>query len=256
MDFIKKAWDQQAIEFKSSHAASWKDIYAMQLEIEVIGKNINPGDVVLDAGCANGYATFKQLDRHPSKIVGVDFSEEMIAQANAEKKKNYPDKNILFQTGDIRDLKFLNEEFDVVYTTRVLINLPNWEEQQTGINECLKLVKKGGRLVISEAFWEPLVKLNALRTVCGLPSLVEHDFNRYLKTEKLINFLTQKKLKFENVEFSSLYYLGTRFVRDLITDLEDKNNYSNTINTLFFDLEKQYSASPGYGIQQAFIIYK
>lgn len=256
MDFIKKAWDQQAVDFKSSHAASWKDLYAINLEIEVIGKNIRKGDVVLDAGCANGYSAFRQLERKPSKIVGIDFSEKMISFANSEKANRYPHENIFFETADIRDLKFPDGQFDVVYTTRVLINLPNWEDQQEGIQQCLRVLKKGGRLIISEAFWEPLVKLNALRTVCGLPSLVEHDFNRYIKKEKLQEFLTREKLAFENIEFSSLYYLGTRFFRDLVTDLEDRDNYQNTINTLFYDLETKYSGKSDFGIQQAFIVHK
>lgn len=256
MDFIKDTWAKQAKTFQTSHAASWKDIYAIDLEINTIGNFIKKGDTVLDVGCANGYSTFKQLKHEPAKIVGVDFVEEMITYANQTKDESYAKENITFAVGDVRDLKFPNNTFDVTYTTRVLINLSTWEEQIKGLQECIRVTKKGGTIVISEAFWEPLMKLNALRVLADLPPLVEHDFNRYLKKEKLIDFLNRNELKFQNIEFSSLYYLGSRFVRECIDDLEDNLDYKNKVNTLFYELEKTYSSSKGFGIQQAFVIHR
>jgi ubiquinone/menaquinone biosynthesis C-methylase UbiE len=256
MDFIKKTWEQQAAQFGTSHSASWKDIFAINLEIETIAPFIKEGDHVLDIGCANGFSTFSQIKRKPAKITGIDYASNMIAYANEAKNTHHPKDNISFEIGDIRKLQFEDNTFDVAYTTRVLINLPNWEEQLQGIQECLRVTKKGGIVIFSEAFWEPLVKLNALRTLCGLTSLTEHDFNRYLKKEKLIDFLSKNNLSFQNIEFSSLYYLGSRFLRDLVDDLEDRNNYSNTINSMFSGLEKKYSSSSGFGIQQAFVVKK
>ncbi len=256
MDFIKKAWTQQATTHGTSHSASWNDIYAMQLEIETIGKFIKKGDRVLDVGCANGYSTFSQLSREPQEIIGVDYVEEMVAYANEERQRNYSQANVSFKVGDIAKLDFQSNSFDVVYTTRVLINLPNWEQQQQGIKECIRVAKPGGIVVLSEAFWEPLVKLNALRTLASLPSLVEHDFNRYLKTKKLVKVLTDEGFNFEIIEFSSIYYLGSRFIRELINGLEDLENYQNKINNQFFELEKLYDNANDFGIQKAFVIYK
>ncbi len=256
MDFIRKTWEQQAADFGTSHSASWKDIYAIHLEIETIGQFIKEGDHVLDIGCANGFSAFKQLKRKPAQITGVDFASQMIAFAKQAKDNEHSTENISFEEGDIRSLRFKDNMFDVAYTTRVLINLPNWTEQEKGLEECLRVTKKGGTIVISEAFWEPLIKLNALRTLCGLSSLTEHDFNRYLKKEKLNIFLTQRNFDFEVIEFSSLYYLGSRFVRDIIVDVEDKDNYKNEINTMFFELEKKHTSLSGFGIQQAYVIKK
>jgi ubiquinone/menaquinone biosynthesis C-methylase UbiE len=256
MDHIKNTWAQQATSYGTSHAASWKDIFAMQLEIDTIGQFIKQGDVVLDVGCANGFSTFNQLKRGPKKITGVDYVDEMITYANEQREREYSDSNISFEVGDIRNLRFSENSFDVVYTTRVLINLPTWEEQQQGISECLRVAKSGGIVVFSEAFWEPLVKLNSLRTLAGLSSLVEHDFNRYLKKSKLNSFLKQLGLKFEVIDFSSLYYLGSRFVRELTEGLEEPENYQNRINSTFYELEKKYSNSKDFGIQQAFVVHK
>jgi ubiquinone/menaquinone biosynthesis C-methylase UbiE len=254
-DFIKEFWDDQARTHGLSHSASWGDNFAINLEIENISKHIKDGDKVLDVGCANGYSTIAQSIRKNIDITGVDFSEPMIEQA-----KKTINKGINFSVGDIRKLPFDSEEFDVTYTTRVLINLPNWEEQLNGIHECLRVTKTGGIIVLSEAFYEPLVLLNAMRQLVQLKPLVEHDFNRYLKKEKLKTFLDDlvenKGIDdFYNVDFSSLYYLGSRFVRELTTEIDKYPGYSNPINEIFHRLEQSFSGG-GFGIQQAYIIRK
>jgi ubiquinone/menaquinone biosynthesis C-methylase UbiE len=254
-NFIKDFWESQAVTFKDSHSASWGDNFAIDLEIENIAKHIKEGDSVLDVGCSNGHATLAMLQKKPSKLHGVDYAENMIVYADENKKKIGNPSNVNFSVGDIKQLEYGDESFDVVYTTRVLINLPNWKEQITGIEECLRVTKKGGLTILSEGFWEPLVLLNSLRTLKQLPPLVEHDFNRYIKKSKLEALLQEKKLKYSVEDFSSIYYLGSRFVRELVTNPSDYPGYSNPINKLFYEIEKQFSGGD-FGIQQAYIVQK
>ena len=254
-NFIKDFWENQAIKFKQSHSASWGDNFAIELEVENIAKYVNKGNSVLDVGCSNGHATLSMLQKQPSKLVGVDYAENMIRFANENKNKIENKDIVHFEVGDILGLKFEDNAFDVVYTTRVLINLPNWQDQIKGINECLRVTKKGGYTILSEAFWEPLILLNSLRALKQLPPLVEHDFNRYLKKEKLEKFLEDNNLKFEVDEFSSIYYLGSRFLRELVTNPSDFPGYSNPVNKIFYEIEKNFSGG-GFGIQQAYIIKK
>jgi ubiquinone/menaquinone biosynthesis C-methylase UbiE len=254
-DHILEFWNQQAMMHGQSHAASWGDNWAISLEVDTIGKYIASGDRVLDVGCANGYSTFHQLARNPASVTGVDFSPEMIQAARIALAQRGDHPNVEFREGDVRSFDFGDESFDVVYTTRVLINLPTWQEQMQGIDECLRVCRKGGTVVLCEAFWEPLVLLNAMRALKSLPSLVEHDFNRYIKQVKLRDFLGRRGLSFELIDFSSIYYLGSRFLRELVTNPEDYPGYSNPINELFFKIEQQYSGG-GFGIQQACVIRK
>lgn len=255
-DFIKDYWEKQAQTFKSSHEASWGDNFMIDLEIEAIGKHFKEGQNVLDVGCANGYSTFRQAATHNiSAITGIDFAESMIREALQRQSELNLDKNIKFAVGDIRDLPFDDNSFDLVYTTRVIINLSNWNEQVKAINECIRVTKPGGAIVFSEAFWEPLVLLNSIRALKQLPSLIEHDFNRYLKKQKLDEYLQQRKITFEVDEFSSVYYLGTRFIRDLVTDISSYPGFTNPVNKIFYEIEKQFSGG-GFGIQQAYILTK
>jgi SAM-dependent methyltransferase len=255
-DHILAYWESQGVEHNDSHWASWGDNWAIDLEVETIGKHLKDGDHVLDVGCANGFSSLKQFEKHRlASVTGVDFAASMIAAANRTKAKLGLDDKVSFAEGDVRSLAFADSSFDAVYTTRVLINLPTWEEQQQGIRECLRVTKPGGKVILSEGFWEPLMLLNALRALTQLPPLVEHDFNRYLKRSSLEAFLAERGLEWQVEDFSSVYYLGSRLVRELVTDPSAYPGYTNPINKIFYELEKQFSGG-GMGIQQAFVIRK
>jgi ubiquinone/menaquinone biosynthesis C-methylase UbiE len=255
-DFIRDYWEGQARRYGTSHEASWGDSFAIALEVETISGHLADGDAVLDVGCGNGHSALRQLERHRlKKLVGIDFASAMIGAAREAKKAGGLDDRVEFRQGDIRNLEFPDAAFDVVYTTRVLINLPTWEEQVKGVSECLRVARAGGKVILLEAFWEPLALLNALRALVKLPPLVEHDFNRYIKKQKLEELLATLKLEFSVEEFSSVYYLGSRFLRELVTDPAAWPGYSNPINRIFYDIEREYSGG-GFGIQQAYVIRK
>jgi ubiquinone/menaquinone biosynthesis C-methylase UbiE len=255
-DFIHEYWEGRAENHGPSHEASWGDSFMIALEIDTVSKHLADGQTVLEAGCANGHAAFEQFARRKlKKLVGVDYSGKMIAAAHAVKAERKLDDRIEFREGDIRCLPFPDASFDVVYTTRVLINLPTWEQQVTGINECLRVTRPGGKVLLLEAFWEPLVMLNALRALRQLPPLVEHDFNRYLKKQRLEELLNTLRLEFSAEEFSSVYYLGSRFLRELVTDPSAYPGYTNPINKAFYEIEREFSGG-GFGVQQAYILRK
>ena len=228
MDFIKQHWDNVA-------GRSWNDVYMMDLEYREISKLITTSDTVLDVGCGDGSLLSKIS---ALRRAGIDFSEKMIAMARKH-------KDIDFFVGDARNMAFKNSSFDVVYTVRCLINLPTWGDQMQAIKECLRVARK--RVILAEAFYEPMQRLNALRQVSGLRPLEEHDYNRYLKEYKLKNFLTAK---YYTVKYSSVYYLGTRFLREIICDYE---SYTSPINKMFFELSKELRGGD-FGIQKIYVI--
>jgi len=249
---ILNHWDNQAEKHGKSSNASWGDENAIKLEIALISSQITDGDSVLDIGCANGFSIAMQKKLKPKITVsGIDFSKKMIDQALNSGCDG------CFDVGDAREIYYCDNTFDVVYTTRVLINLPTWEEQKQGINECIRVCKPGGKIILLEAFWEPLMRLNAIRSVAGLKPLVEHDFNRYIKKEKLGNFLSEKDgiASCTCYDHSSTYYLGTRFIRDLVNRSEKYSGYSDPINDEFYGLQQKYPTD-GFGVQQAYIIRK
>jgi len=256
MNFIKERWDDSAARWGEAHSASWGDLFAIRLEIAAVGGHLRDGERVLDAGCGNGFALFEQCKSHRfATATGIDFSEGMIGAAESRLRREPASCPIAFQLGDLRALPVPDGAFDAVYTTRALINLPTWQDQQAAIAECLRATRPGGRVLLSEAFWEPLVKLNALRAVVGLSPLVEHDFNRYLKRSALEEFLVAQGLRWTCEHFSSVYYLGTRLLREMIETEPRPTEYQSDFNREFYRLEEFYSGGD-VGIQQLYVLHK
>ena len=253
-DPIKDHWERQGNLFPDSHQASWGDEFCISLEINEVKKHLVRGETLLDIGCANGLSTMKYLEAGVSHSTGVDFSENMISAAKRNCKAQGLDHLLSFHVGDIRNLDFESGAFGTTNITRVLINLPTWEEQVAGLDESLRVTKSGGVLILSEGFYEPLVRLNGLRSFLGLQPLREHEFNYYLSTNKLETYLRNKGLSFSCKTFSSTYYLGTRVIRDLILEKEQVSDFKNSFNEVFLELQKRYTIDADLGIQKLYIV--
>jgi len=94
------------------------------------------GERILDLGCGTGTLT-AEITGRGAEVLGVDRSEEMIAQA----RKKFP--TLRFEALDARNLRF-NREFDAVFSNAVLHWIPEAEQVIAGVAQALK---SGGRFV-------------------------------------------------------------------------------------------------------------
>ena len=111
----------------------------------------------------------------------------------------------------------------------------------------LRQLERGLRNIVGVDYSEKMIE-SALAE-----AEVERDFNRYLKKSQLEDYLSSRELNFEIVPFSSVYYLGSRLLRELVTDASRYPGYTNPINEIFYGIEQDYSGGD-LGIQQAFVI--
>lgn len=259
MDSILSYWEEQAAKHCSSSHASWADDYMVDLERSFLSKfitNLSPANV-LDCGTSNGHSLFWLAERFSSiDFEAFDYSSKMISQAKFALENSSCANISRLSLQDIKSTDYPSNSFDFVYTTRVLINLPTWQEQILGIKECFRLVKPGGSLLLMEAFWEPLCKLNSFRTLGGLAPLEEHDFNRYLKHSNLSGLLVEMGAKYSTHDFSSTYYFLTRFVRELINANKLDSGYKSNFNYNAKELHMLLEPSQSLGVQQAYLINK
>lgn len=109
---------------------------------------INKGDVVIDLGSGAGNDCF--VARHETgaegKVIGIDFTPEMIAKArnNAEKLGYH---NVEFRQGDIEEMPVNDAIADVVVSNCVLNLVPN---KTAVIAEIFRVLKPGGHFSISD----------------------------------------------------------------------------------------------------------
>ena len=105
----------------------------------VEGQSLPPGRA-LDLGCGTGTNCI-YLARHGWEVVGVDFSVLAICQARRKARRAGVDCQ--FYRGDVTDLAFLADPFDLALDIGCLHSLPpeDWERYAA---EVARLVRPGG----------------------------------------------------------------------------------------------------------------
>jgi ubiquinone/menaquinone biosynthesis C-methylase UbiE len=258
LEQIREFWEKQASEHGESRAASWSDSYVMEMEIREILNYLQDGDRVLDAGCANGYSTVQFASQKAVHITGVDYVEQMIHHAKERVKRvqEVLAGSIEFRVADITKLEDHPNTYDKVIVIRVIINLGEWETQLNGINECVRVLKPGGLLLLSEATLQGWNQMNRFRREWNLPDIPMPVFNHYLDQERVIAELASQAQLVQLSNFSSTYFVGTRVLKPLLIQALglpiDVANPQMEWNRFFSHLP----AWGDYGTQKLFIFRK
>jgi tocopherol O-methyltransferase len=117
----------------------------MMMEISGISGN----DKVLDAGCGVGGAAFYINRMKNSEVTGISLSKKQVDFANGiAVNKNIADK-VNFRVMDFTQTYFSDESFDVVWACESVCQAA---DKDAFIEESYRLLKKGGRLIISDFF--------------------------------------------------------------------------------------------------------
>jgi len=192
--------------------AGTRDVTAKQLEMEVIAARVRDGMRVLEIGCGNGITALEIARRHDVCITAVDFAPEMIKAAQALAESQELKGNVQFAVKDVRELQDHGASYDLVYTERVLINLPDWPAQSQAIVDITKLLLPNGTYAMCENSEDGLHGINALRARVGLAPIVPPWHNRYLRDSELVE-LRIPGVRLEEVQYySSTYYFLSRVV--------------------------------------------
>ena len=201
---IKSMWSERAQRVDCDSQVTHRDVYQRHLEIARISAQLRPENVVLDVGCGNGWATVR-LAQACSRIVGMDYSEEMIERACQEHAHV---TNAVWRVGNVLSLTD-EEQYDAVTTMRCLINITDIREQQQAITNLHRATKEGGRLLMLEGVADGRTELSRIRADVGLAPLPNVPHNLDFGMNETMKFL---KELFSNVTFESngIYDLVTR----------------------------------------------
>jgi len=109
---------------------------------------IKKGDTVVDLGSGAGNDVFvaRSIVGDEGKVIGIDFTEEMIHKANANKFR-VGFKNVEFKLGEIENIHTENNIADVVISNCVLNLVP---DKQKAFSEIYRILKSGAHFCVSD----------------------------------------------------------------------------------------------------------
>lgn len=135
-------------------ASSFSETRGRAYDLEPLVSDVKSGDRVLDVGCGNG----RLLDVLPVGVhyTGCDTSERMLEVAQRRFQEDRPlnfrgrsSVDARFVIGDILALPFVSASFDHVFALAVLHHIPSDALRQQAVRELARVVKPGGRVIIT-----------------------------------------------------------------------------------------------------------
>ena len=109
---------------------------------------LDENSLVLDAGSGTGIVTlgFQSADFRPKKSIALDlsFNSLKVSREQFEKDKKADAENICAVQGNVLELPFADETFDLVLTCGVLEYVP----LALGLQEFSRVLKTGAKLVL------------------------------------------------------------------------------------------------------------
>jgi ubiquinone/menaquinone biosynthesis C-methylase UbiE len=153
---------------------------------------IEQGNTVVDLGSGAGNDVFvsRALVGETGKVIGIDFTQEMIFKAKINNRKlGY--ENVEFHLGEIENMPIENDVADVVVSNCVLNLVP---DKETAFAEMYRIIKPGGHFCVSDIVLkgelpEELQKSAAMYAGC---------VSGAIQQEKYLEIL--EKTGFKNVE--------------------------------------------------------
>lgn len=246
---MKKSYDN-VLKFWNERAGlgAWagsRDVIAKHIEMDTLARFISDGQRVLDIGCGNGITAMELARRFAVRITGVDFSPEMVAAAQTLAADQEFRGRVDFMVGEVPGIINV-EPADVVYTERMVINLPSWAEQAQAIRDIGQLLAPGGLFLMCENSQTGLDRLNELRERVGLSRIEPPWHNRYLVDDEVAQG-DGGVLELERViDYSSTYYLLSRIVNASLAARDGREpDYDSPINRLALELPAMGNVGQG-----------
>ncbi len=120
--------------------------------------SLSGSETVLDVGCGRGLllnAVAKRLENEGNSV-GLDLWQESDLSGNTAEKTldnarlEGVAERVEIHTGDMRQMPFEAETFDVVVSSMAIHNIPDAEGRKQAIAEIVRVLKPGGKVLVQD----------------------------------------------------------------------------------------------------------
>ncbi len=201
--------------------------------------SLKEGETVVDLGCGGGIDVFLAAKRvgDKGKVIGIDMTEDMLNKAKANARKA-GFKNVEFKLGEIENMPLDSNIADCIISNCV-INLS--EDKQKVFNEAFRVLKPGGRLMVSDMVLladlpDEVLKSPELHAGCIAGALRKED---YINKIKKAGFKEVRVIKEDPVSLTD--YIGTdKIISDLVKNMSDseKNKINKAVASIKVSAKK------------------
>ncbi|MDD2959650.1 MAG: methyltransferase domain-containing protein [Lachnospiraceae bacterium] len=142
----QKVYNEMAWEYDSAPEGNYTRPHKEEITKKAV---LRDGDNILDVACGNGSLLGMLSKKARVNAFGIDISENMIAAA----RERYPAGT--FAVSPCVPLGFENGSMDVI---TVSCAFHHFEAPQIFANECMRVLKKNGKVFMAEPFFSPMVR--------------------------------------------------------------------------------------------------
>ena len=141
-EHISEGYDKANDRISLGLQKQWKKMLTNRLR-----KSLPQGGRMLDICCGTGDIAIALARGNPAfDVTGIDFSPAMLAQA---REKGAGITNLHWVQGDVMDLPFKDESFDVVCISFGLRNTPDYRRV---LREMRRILRPGGKVYCLDSF--------------------------------------------------------------------------------------------------------
>jgi len=123
------------------------DMFWRRQLIRMLPSQNDPRVLDLATGTADLLISLKENKRTVSQAVGIDLSEKMLAVGQKKIERAGLSEQVFLKKGDMHELPFADNEFDVVTAA---FGLRNAADPQKVLREIYRVLRPGGRVFILE----------------------------------------------------------------------------------------------------------